>query len=55
MGNQRVLGYVYWDPIFIPAGNAGWVVGGKNVVSNSVLFDFDGHALPVLDAFRNNN
>ena len=53
--NQRVLGYIYWDPIFIPAGNAGWVVGGANIVSNSALFDFDGKALPVWDAFRNNN
>lgn len=55
VGNQRVLGYVYWDPIFIPAGSAGWVVGGPNIVSNSALFGFDGHALPVLDAFKNNN
>ena len=53
--NQRVLGFVYWDPIFIPTGNAGWVVGGPNVVSNSTLFDFDGKALPVWDAFRYNN
>lgn len=53
--NQRVLGYVYWDPIFIPAGTAGWVVGGPNIVSNSALFDFEGNALPVFDAFRNNN
>ena len=55
VGNQRVLGYVYWDPIFIPAGNAGWVVGGPNIVSNSALFDFDGKALPAWDAFRFNN
>lgn len=55
VGNQRVLGYVYWDPIFIPAGDAGWVVGGPNIVSNSALFGFDGKALPVWDAFRNNN
>lgn len=54
-GNQRVLGFVYWDPIFIPAGSAGWVVGGKNIVSNSCLFGFDGKALPVWDAFRYNN
>ena len=55
VGNQRVLGYVYWDPIFIPAGNAGWVVGGPNIVSNSALFYFDGKALPAWDAFRFNN
>ena len=53
--NHRVLGYVYWDPIFIPAGNAGWVVGGLNIVSNSTLFDFNGNALEVWDAFKFNN
>ena len=53
--NQRVLGYIYWDPIFIPAGQAGWVVGGANIVSNSALFGFDGKALPAWDAFRCNN
>ena len=55
VGNGRVLGYSYWDPIFIPAGTAGWAVGQVNAVSNSALFDFDGNALPVFDAFRNNN
>lgn len=53
--SQRVLGYIYWDPIFIPAGQAGWVVGGANIVSNSTLFGFDGKALPAWDAFRYNN
>ena len=51
----RILGYLYWDPIFIPAGDAGWVVGQPNVVSNSALFGFDGKALEVFDAFRWNN
>lgn len=55
VGNQRVLGFVYWDPIFIPAGDAGWELGAKNIVSNSALFGFGGEALPVLDIFRNNN
>lgn len=55
VGNQRVLGYAYWDPIFIPAGNAGWAVGQVNPVSNSALFDFKGNALPVFDAFKYNN
>lgn len=55
VGNNRILGYAYWDPIFIPAGNAGWAVGQVNPVSNSALFDFDGNALPVFDAFINNN
>ncbi len=55
VSNQRVLGYVYWDPIFIPAGNAGWAVGEPNAVSNAALFDFEGKALSVWNAFRWNN
>lgn len=55
VSNQRVLGYVYWDPIFIPAGSAGWAVGYANIVSNSTLFDFEGKALPVFDAYKYNN
>ena len=50
--NRRVLGYIYWDPIFIPAGDAGWELGGKNIVSNSALFDFEGNAIEVWDAYR---
>ena len=49
----RVVGVLYWDPIFIEAGDAGWETGGDNVVSNTTLFDFEGNALPVFDAFRN--
>ena len=55
VSNQRVLGYVYWDPIFIPAGNTGWAVGEPNVTSNAALFDFEGHALPAFDAYKYNN
>ena len=49
--NPWLIGDLYWDPIFIPAGDAGWIPGGANVVSNSTLFDFDGNALPALDAY----
>lgn len=51
----RVLGYIYWDPIFIDVPGLGYILGAKNVVSNSTLFDFDGKALPVLDAIKYNN
>ena len=51
----RVLGYVYWDPIFIEVEGLGWILGEKNYVSNTTLFDFDGKALPVLDAMKYNN
>ena len=50
-----LLGVLYWDPIFIEAGDAGWAVGGDNVVSNTALFDFQGNALEVFDAFMYNN
>lgn len=50
--NQRVLGYLYWDPIFIEAGSTGWELGGDNVVSNSTFFDYKGNAIPVLEAFK---
>ena len=47
-----LIGDLYWDPIFIPAGDAGWIPGEKNVVSNAALFDFEGNALPVFDAYK---
>ena len=51
----RVLGYIYWDPIYIEVPGLGWILGGKNYVSNTTLFGFDGEALPVLDAIKYNN
>ena len=47
-----MIGDLYWDPIFIPAGDAGWIPGGPNVVSNTALFDFEGNALEVFDAYK---
>ena len=49
------IGDLYWDPIFICAPGEGWELGQPNVVDNTTLFDFTGHALPVLDAFLFNN
>ncbi|WP_432574989.1 glycosyl hydrolase 53 family protein [Kineococcus sp. SYSU DK005] len=49
-----VLGDIYWDPMMIPAPGVGWQEGGDNVVSNTTLFDFDGRALPVFQAYRDN-
>ncbi len=54
VANQRVLGYIYWDPIFINTPGIGWIVGEKNYVSNSTLFDFDGKVNPVMDAIKHN-
>ena len=51
----RLLGYIYWDPVFIETPGLGWIVGGPNVVSNTTLFGFGGESLPVLDAYKYNN
>lgn len=56
VANQRVLGYVYWDPIFIETPQpTGWIVGEKNFVSNTTLFDFEGNRILGLDAMQYNN
>lgn len=55
---DRVLGVLYWDPVMIATPGTGWAVrdadgkAGENVLSNTTLFDFNGRALPVLDAWR---
>jgi arabinogalactan endo-1,4-beta-galactosidase len=49
------IGDLYWDPIFICVPGEGWELGQPNVVDNTTLFDFSGHALPALDAFNFNN
>jgi arabinogalactan endo-1,4-beta-galactosidase len=49
------IGDLYWDPIFICVPGLGWQLGARNVVDNTTLFDFTGHALPSLDAFNYNN
>lgn len=52
----RALGYIYWDPIFIETPQpTGWVLGEKNFVSNTTLFDFDGKELPVVQAIKHND
>jgi len=56
MVNQgHCIGDLYWDPIFICVPGEGWELGQPNVVDNTTLFDFTGHALPALDAFNFNN
>jgi len=51
----RIVGCLYWDPVMIEVPGVGWELGGDNVVSNTTLFDFSGHALESLDAFKYNN
>ena len=61
----RIIGDLYWDPIFIEVPGVGWAmkengtVGDPsddtvdvNVVSNTTLFDFNGKALPVMNAYK---
>lgn len=56
----RMRGLLYWDPIMIATPGVGWALresDGKpagNLVANTTLFDFTGHALPALDVFRDN-
>lgn len=52
--SSRILGYIYWDPIYTDTPNCGWKVGEKNVVNNYTLFDFEGKALPAWDALLYN-
>ena len=58
MGNPRMRGLLYWDPIMIATPGVGWALHegsdkpGPNLVANTTLFDFKGHALPALDVWR---
>ncbi len=64
---KRCAGVLYWDPCMIHVedkdGNnlSGWAYKeaddkvDANVVENTTLFDFDGKALPSLDAFGGSN
>ena len=62
-----ILGYLYWDPIYMDVPNCGWAERGEktaegtfiwksdvNVTANSTIFDFSGKALPVFDAIKYN-
>jgi arabinogalactan endo-1,4-beta-galactosidase len=61
--NERCVGALYWDPCMIHVEDengknlAGWAYNEAtdeveaNVVENTTLFDFDGKAIPTLDAF----
>ena len=56
MVNQgHCIGDLYWDPVFICVPGEGWELGQANVVDNTTLFDFTGHALPVAGRVYFNN
>ena len=56
--DEHILGYLYWDPILVEQKHdgqwlpIGWVDDGNNDVGNTTWFDYEGKALPILDAIR---
>ena len=54
VNGDRIIGYIYWDPVYIAAPNCGWKQGEKNVTGNSTLFDFSGKMLPAWEAIKYN-
>jgi arabinogalactan endo-1,4-beta-galactosidase len=49
---HKGLGFIYWEPDFIPAAGAGWKKGAGDEWDNVTLFDFHGNALPALHALK---
>ena len=56
-------GFIYWEPAWLPVPGSGWATGaalryldnpgpGGNEWANQALFDYEGHALPVVDCFE---
>lgn len=59
----RGRGFCYWEPAWIPVPGSGWAAEqaiaymgergpGGNEWANQALFDYDGNALPALEAIR---
>ena len=65
-GKNHIVGDLYWDPLMIHVedkygqNKTGWAnlvstqKADVNVVENTTLFDFQGKALPALDAYTHN-
>lgn len=49
---HKGLGFIYWEPDFIPVAGAGWKKGAGDEWDNVTMFDFHGNALPVLHALK---
>ena len=60
---RRGRGFCYWEPAWIPVPGSGWATEaairymgekgpGGNEWANQALFDYDGNALPALEAIR---
>lgn len=61
--DKKVRGYFYWEAAWIPIAGSGWASEeaiaymdekgpGGNEWANQALFDYDGNALPALEAVR---
>lgn len=61
--DDKAKGYFYWEAAWIPVAGSGWASGaaiaymdekgpGGNEWANQALFDYDGNALPALQAVR---
>lgn len=60
---DKCRGFFYWEPAWIPVAGSGWATEGAlayieeegpcgNEWANQALFDYDGNALPALEAIR---
>ncbi|MCH5251113.1 MAG: glycosyl hydrolase 53 family protein [Lachnospiraceae bacterium] len=61
--DNKAAGYFYWEAAWIPVAGSGWASNeaiaymeekgpGGNEWANQALFDYDGNALPALEAVR---
>lgn len=61
--DNKCSGFFYWEAAWIPVAGSGWATEGAleyieekglfgNEWANQALFDYDGHALPALEAIR---
>ncbi|NLP35718.1 MAG: glycosyl hydrolase [Clostridiales bacterium] len=66
VGGERGLGFFYWEPGWVPTPKSFWAseigkeyikddCSGENAWANLALFDFEGVALPALEAIRKFN
>lgn len=49
---NKGIGFVYWEPEFIPVKGAGWKKGAGDEWDNVTLFDFNGNALPAVNVLN---
>ena len=63
VNNKKALGFIYWEPAWLPVTNATWATeeGMKymnttgnqgNTWDNQAIFDFSGKVLPAISVFE---